>query len=401
MKNLAKIEGKIQHYAWGGESYIGQLLGVDVKGQPTAEYWLGAHDNAPSMVGGEVPLNKLIAEDPNSFLGEKVANQFANKLPYLFKVLDVKDMLSIQVHPTKEEAVKGFARENEEGISLSASNRNYKDDNHKPEIMVALSEFWLLHGFKSEEEVVETLKSVPEFNELLTYFEGNDYKKLYQHIMELPQSEVDRILSPLMLRIYPNYKQGKVEKSSPDYWASKAVSGQTDLNEGLDRGIFSIYLFNIVKAEKGDAIFQDAGVPHAYMEGQNMELMANSDNVLRGGLTPKHIDVSELLKHTKFERTIPNIIAGEKVRAHELAFKSPAADFELSVIKLSNGEEYKNKDAHSTDIVFVLEGDVKASSVSDEIELGKGEAFVVKSDQQYTIQASQDSILYKATVPQN
>ncbi|GJM63473.1 mannose-6-phosphate isomerase, class I [Persicobacter diffluens] len=398
----AKIKGVVQHYAWGGFNFIPDLLHLNnEEHQPYAEYWMGAHQNAPATLVGVEPnvaLDKLIAEDPSAYLGEAIASKFDGKLPFLFKVLDVKDMLSIQVHPTKAEAVKGFARENAEGIPANAAHRNYKDDNHKPEIMVAMTEFYLLHGFKPAAELKAVLAEVPEFAELASYFEGDNYKALYAHIMELPQSEVDRILAPLMERIVPAFQQGSIEKTSSDFWAAKTVAEADSISENLDRGIFSIYFFNVVKVEKGDAVFQDAGVPHAYLEGVNMELMANSDNVLRGGLTPKHIDVPELLKHTKFEPTVPNILKGDDRTAAEKVYGSPAPDFEISRVEVSEGQLFNAPAGHSFDILIMLEGEeatVKSANVT--YNLKAGETGMVAAGVDYTIEGN--GLLFRATVP--
>src|SRR5690606_7232556 len=156
-KKLFRLTGKVQHYAWGGYSYIPQLLDMPAGKEPAAEYWMGAHPSAPSVIqlnGDNTTLDQLISRQPAAIIGQQVWDRFG-ELPYLFKVLDVKDMLSIQVHPTEAEAEKGFARANEAGIPLSAAHRNYKDANHKPEIMVALSEFWLLHGFLPENKLAQ------------------------------------------------------------------------------------------------------------------------------------------------------------------------------------------------------------------------------------------------------
>ncbi|MEH0157583.1 mannose-6-phosphate isomerase, class I [Limibacter armeniacum] len=396
-KKIYKLEGVVQHYAWGGESYIPALLEVEAEqGKKYAEYWMGAHDNAPALIGDDKqPLNKVLEADKNVLLNADVAAKFG-RLPYLFKVLDVKDMLSIQVHPTKEEAEKGFALENKAGIPISASNRNYKDDNHKPEIMVALSEFWLLHGFRPENELKEILASVPEFRHLQEIFDNEGYFGLYKYVMELSQEEVNQLLKPLVERVLPLYKEGKLEKSSADYWTAKAVDSAD--SSDYDRGIFSIYFFNIVKVNKGEAVFQDAGVPHAYLEGQNMELMANSDNVLRGGLTPKHVDVPELLKHVTFEAVHPNIMKGEAVKSGlERIYKSPVPDFELSRIELNAGETYTHE-AYSAEVLFVNEGEVTVDG-SASVLLKSGEAAVVFSGENYSLSTSSDVVIYKAAVP--
>lgn len=399
MSKLFALKGKIQNYAWGGTEFIPQLLGIESNNDKCAEYWLGAHANAPSVIStdnGKQNLDHFIASHSTEILGADIAEKFG-RLPFLFKVLDVKDMLSIQVHPTKTEAEKGFERENKLGIPLTAPHRNYKDDNHKPEIMVALSEFWLLHGFLPENELIERLKSTPEFVDLLPVFKEAGYFGLYKTVMEQSAEETNRILKSLVDRILPLYAEGKLGKSSPDYWAAKAVDTTTSKN--LDKGIYSIYFFNIVKANKGEAVFQDAGIPHAYLEGQNMELMANSDNVLRGGLTPKHVDVPELLKHVAFEETMPNIMQGNmQDDGMERIYKTPAPDFELSKIDLKPSDNYQSK-AKTAQILIVIEGEANIVSTDKVLRVGKGDSVFLEADCAYSITSKSNTTLYKATAP--
>lgn len=400
MSKLFHLNGKIQNYAWGGTHFIPNLLGKEITGEKFAEYWLGAHINAPSVLKsneGEQTLDTFLKSDLTKNLGKKIAIKFG-RLPFLFKVLDVHDMLSIQVHPSKEEAEKGFKRENEMGIPLNAPNRNYKDDNHKPEIMVALSEFWLLHGFLQKNELVGVLNSIPEFKSLLSVFETKGYYGLYKKVMLQTDEESENILRPLINRILPLFNSGKLLKSSPHYWAAKAVVSGGDTPK-LDKGIYSIYFFNIVKTNRGEAIFQDAGIPHAYLEGQNMELMANSDNVLRGGLTPKHVDVSELLKHVTFEETVPNIMYGElQSDGIERIYRSPAPDFELSQIKLDNNLQYVSR-SKTAEILIVVEGAAQISEGDTKLNLKKGDSAVLMANSEYAINSKSKAVLYKATAP--
>ncbi len=400
MPKLFALKGKIQNYAWGGTKFIPELLGLESNDDKCAEYWLGAHVNAPSVIStpeGNQNLDSYLASHSVESLGNEVVENFG-RLPFLFKVLDVYDMLSIQVHPTKIEAEKGFRHENELGIPLTAPHRNYKDDNHKPEIMVALSEFWLLHGFLSKDKLVERLRNTPEFVNMLSVFNEAGYFGLYKRVMEQSVDETNQILTSLINRIMPLYLQGKLDKSSPDYWAAKAVDSSTDKSV-LDKGIYSIYFFNIVKANKGEAIFQDAGIPHAYLEGQNMELMANSDNVLRGGLTPKHIDVPELLKHVAFEETIPNVMEGSlQEDGIERIYKTPAPDFELSKIDLKISDIYKSN-TKTAQILIVIDGEVEIVTDSNKLTIGKGESAFLEADCKYVISSLSNTTIYKATTP--
>lgn len=393
-RKLFYLNGKVQHYAWGGFTYIPHLLGLPVSDQPSAEYWMGAHQSAPSQVDGK-PLNEYVASAPAEILGEAAAKKFG-QLPYLFKILDVKEMLSIQVHPTKAEAEKGFARENAAGVALNASNRNYKDDNHKPEIMVALSEFWLLHGFLPEDKLMNVLRSVPEFQPLTSVFEEGGYYGLYKKVMEMPQDEVNGILCTLAERVLPDYLAGKLEKKDPAFWTGRAIANDPEGMKRLDRGIFSIYFFNIVYAAPGEAVFQDAGIPHAYLEGQNAELMANSDNVLRGGLTPKHIDVEELLKHTRFEAVHPHILKGEE-KGHERIYRTPAPDFEISTILLKPGDTYEHT-ATAPETWIVMSGKAIAKG-SAELPLEKGKSVFAAYGEHYSITAESETLIFKAAIP--
>ncbi len=415
LQSVFKIKGKLQNYKWGGHSFIPELLGDNPSEQPVAEYWLGAHPNATSIIEETgKSLVELINDRPEQVLGEKVYEQFG-RLPYLFKVLDVKDMLSIQVHPSKSEAEKGFAREDELGIPRDAAHRNYKDDNHKPEIMVALSDFWLLHGFKSSDKILNTLKNTKELNHLVEVFEKEGLKALYSQIMQENDEQTSKILQPLIDRLKPDYDEGNFQKSQPEYWAVKAyetfcvgTSAPFDSAQGpplndqlkLDKGIYSIFLFNIVQVKKGEAIFQDAGIPHAYLEGQNMELMANSDNVLRAGLTPKYVDVPELLQQVKFEETEPNILSGDAAgTGEEVVYKSPAPDFQLSKIELKAGQEL-NLSSHTLDILIVLNGLVQIGDGSDAyFTVAEGEAFAITASRSVEVKAQEQTVLYRASCP--
>lgn len=395
------LQGTVKHYDWGGYNFIPSLLRLDnPENKPYAEYWMGAHPLAECRVVGEDGSTRLLRDffstmSPTA-LGEYVTARFGN-LPYLLKVLDVKGMLSIQVHPGKSDAERDFAAENERGIALDSPARNYKDDNHKPELLVAISEFWLLHGFKPEKELKQTLQAVPELKHLLPIFEKEGYRGLYKTVMVMPQSEVDTRLQPLLDRIVPLYKEGRLDRSSADFWAARAAIEYSKQGH-TDRGIFSIYLFNLMALRKGEAIFQDAGVPHAYLEGQNVEIMANSDNVLRGGLTSKHIDVPELLKHVKCEPTRPNIIKGDRAGA-EYIYRTTAQDFELSSYKLHVGDQTSFIPS-TAEILLLIDGEVVVSHGDREIILRSGQpSAIIFPGKEINIRANQPSWLFKSTVP--
>jgi mannose-6-phosphate isomerase len=400
---IAKLTGTVKHYDWGGYSFIPSLLNLpNDKKMPFAEYWLGVHPQAECEVwppdGSVHLLRDYFTSSSPTAMGDYVARHF-DTLPYLLKALDVKDMLSIQVHPSKADAERDYAEETLKGIPLDSPQRNYKDDNHKPELMVAIGDFWLLHGFKLEDEVKKTLKSVPELNSLMHVFERSGYIGLYKSVMEMPQEKVNAQLQPLIDRIIPLYREGKLNRSQADYWAAKGALSFSQPGK-VDRGIFSLYLFNLVELHRGEAIFQGAGVPHAYLEGQNVEIMASSDNVLRGGLTSKHIDVPELLKHVKCEATHPEIIRGIK-RGNEIVYKTPAPDFELSSFILHNGNSVSFT-PHTAEVLLLIDGQTEISSRDSKIILLKGQpSAIVFPGHEVKVTAQEPSWLFKATVPVN
>ena len=379
MQKAYKLHGVHRHYDWGGNEFIPNLMKVNNETKkPFAEYWMGAHVSAPSLIEtkeGNVSINEF------------------GSIPYLFKVLDVAKMLSIQVHPSKENALIGFELEQQAGIAIDAPNRNYKDQNHKPEVMVALSDFWLLHGFLAPELLAERLHEYNCFHSLLNHFNAADYQGLYQYFMQLPSLDSDNILKPLMIEAVAAVKNGEVDKSHPHWWANKYYNGVVP-EKNIDKGIFSIYILNIVFVKKYQGVFQGAGLLHAYLEGQNIELMANSDNVLRGGLTPKHIDIDELLKHVNFAPTYPVVLSGDSLNINETIYPCPVQDFGLSKIVLKGAESYtiKSKDI---EMLLVIEGQVDI----DGLVYKAGEVAMVKPLQEINLLGIQPSLMFKSFVP--
>jgi mannose-6-phosphate isomerase len=379
MQKAYKLHGVHRHYDWGGNEFIPNLMKVNNETKkPFAEYWMGAHVSAPALIEtkeGKVSINEF------------------GSIPYLFKVLDVAKMLSIQVHPSKDNALIGFELEQQAGIAIDAPNRNYKDQNHKPEVMVALSDFWLLHGFLAPELLAERLNAYSCFHSLLNHFNAADYQGLYQYFMQLPSLDSDNILKPLMIEAVAAVKNGEVDKSHPHWWANKYYNGVVP-EKNIDKGIFSIYILNIVFVKKYQGVFQGAGLLHAYLEGQNIELMANSDNVLRGGLTPKHIDIDELLKHVNFAHTYPVVLSGDSLNINETIYTCPVQDFGLSKIVLKGAESYtiKSKDI---EMLLVIEGQVDI----DGLVYKAGEVAMVKPLQEITLLGIQPSLMFKSFVP--
>lgn len=387
MQKAYKLHGVHRHYDWGGTKYIPQLMHLNnEQNKPYAEYWMGAHASAPAIIDtdnhGSIALDALLQKD-NSL----------GTLPYLYKILDVASMLSIQVHPNKANAVIGFEKEEKAGIAITAANRNYKDKNHKPEVMVALSDFWLLHGFLAPDLLKERLGEFKPLQNLFEYFNNEDYKSLYQYFMQLDSAASDAILIPLLEEALAAVKNGKVDKMHPHWWANKYYNGNVPASN-IDKGIFSIYILNIVYIPKYKGIFQGAGLLHAYLEGQNIELMANSDNVLRGGLTPKHIDIQELIDHVIFRPTYPSVMEGTPINSMEINFPCPVSDFGLSKIQLKGGEAYTIH-TQSIEMLLVMEGEMELEGALYKV----GEVAMIRPEQAVNIGSKEGAVIFRSFAP--
>jgi len=309
-----------------------------------AEYWLGAHPSAPSQLitaDGELSLLDFLQQNPTA-LGRQSRQLLGNNLPYLLKILDVANPLSIQLHPTKEQAEIGFVQENAAGIALNDPKRTYKDDNHKPEMMIALSDFWLLHGFKTKAKILDTLRQRPSLAELATKLASQSLADFYADIMLAKQEQLAQWLLPIIDAQQKAYEQNQLAMQNPDYWVLYTLHAMKISRDRLDAGLMSFYLFNIVNLQVGEGIFQAAGVPHAYLRGQNIELMACSDNVIRGGLTPKHVDIEQLLKIIDCSEIVPQII--EPAPKNQVyTYPTPIADFALSNMPYAKNTEISDR----------------------------------------------------------
>jgi mannose-6-phosphate isomerase len=244
--------------------------------------------------------------------------------------------------------------------------------------------------------LAEILDNHDVLSPLLPLLESHGLQGLYKYVMELPQSGVDEMLRPLAERIVPLYEHNELSKSSPDFWAARVMSDAKPLFENLDRGIFSIYFFNILHLQEGEAIFQGAGVPHAYLEGQNIELMSNSDNVLRAGLTPKHIDIPELMKHTLFEYIEPEIMQGD-ILGKLLNYNCPVPDFQLHTLNLKAGESFSDH-SKSPEIWIMIKGKADWTGFRS-VQTLQGQAVFVLPDEYFTVHAQEDAQLFRAIVP--
>jgi mannose-6-phosphate isomerase len=414
---ILPLEGAVQHYAWGGFHFIPSLLGVDNSGRiPYAELWIGAHPFAPSSAmvgGGTVPLDKLIEAAPTEVLGARDSARFKGRLPFLMKVLDARVMLSIQAHPNRRQAAEGFARENVAGIPLDSPGRTYKDENHKPETHVALSEFWMLHGFRPLEDIGKVLAAVPELGRVMPGFRSGLraagkrqaarerlLQDLYATVMTMPQETVDNILFPLIGKLSELDRAGALDRDDPGFWALRAAR-ELPLAEGhIDRGIFSIYLLNLLHLRPGEGTYQPAGTLHAYLEGTNVELMASSDNVLRGGLTPKSVHTEELLRIVSYADGRPRILVGQDKGHGALCYETPAEEFALERIELNAADRLRTVEEHGAECLIVLEGSADVVARGSMLRLDRGKAALFPGGVAYELATgAQDAVVFRARIP--
>ncbi|MCZ6793451.1 MAG: mannose-6-phosphate isomerase, class I, partial [Planctomycetota bacterium] len=394
----------VQHYAWGDAEFIPALLGVDnPDGKPWAELWMGAHPGLPStaVVGErEVGLDRLLYEEGEAILGPRVAARFGG-LPYLFKVLAAARPLSIQVHPDRRQAEEGFARENAAGVAVSAAHRSYRDPNHKPELIVALTDLYALRGFRPLDEIAAVLGETPELREFLASFERTPagLEDLYRTLMSLPAERSARILTGLVERLREEDRASPFPEDDRRHWVLRAAAEYSP----EDRGLFSVYLLNLVRLRPGEALYLPAGVLHAYLRGAGVEIMASSDNVLRGGLTAKHVDLPELLGTVRFAGERPEVLeAAVLPDAGEWVYQTPAAEFELRRLELAAASDRRSATPASAEILLVAElapgARVTVTASRGSLELSRGGVCLIPYRTPYEVRSSGPATIWKAGV---
>jgi mannose-6-phosphate isomerase len=354
--DVLPMKNAIQNYGWGSRTAIAELCGApSPSDEPEAELWMGAHPKAPSEVfidGQWSRLDQLIADHPMDLLGDPVATRFSGRMPFLFKVLAAAEPLSIQAHPSREQAELGFQKENEQGIPVDAPHRNYRDASAKPEIICALTPFWGMNGFRGMAAIRENLQRYCP--SLFRFLPGADnggiapissaLKDFFHNIMALNGGTLTVAIRECLERA-----------SSADPQISTWIRKLNDRYPG-DVGVLSPLWLNLVCLSPGEAMFLPAGQLHAYLAGTGIELMANSDNVLRGGLTPKHVDVPELMRVLQFSPTRVEKLACRQVDDRLWRFDTPADEFTLSVIRVDGDEDYHVSAGEGIQILFAASG---------------------------------------------
>ncbi|WP_152536693.1 mannose-6-phosphate isomerase, class I [Tolumonas lignilytica] len=372
---IYRMQNPIQNYAWGSKDALQNMYGIaNPDGKPQAEIWMGAHPNGCSSLidetsGATLRLDTFIAQNPAAVLGDAQANFGA--LPYLFKVLAAAEPLSIQVHPDKASAEIGFAAENTAGVALSAAHRNFKDPNHKPELVYALTPYRAMNGFREFDEIVSLIRDL-KLPALQTEMDA---------FCEQPNSETLRVLFGASLRLQGDARRDTVASLLS---VAKQRQQQTAFAEVLrlaefypeDMGLFAPLLLNVITLQPGDAMFLYARTPHAYLQGIGLEAMASSDNVLRAGLTPKHMDIDALLANVDFvAKPAAELPMLPMVLGPVSDYPIPVTDFSFSLVDLAN-EPLESETATAL-ILFCMDGRAVINSGEDTLTLQAGESCFV------------------------
>ncbi|ELY3595500.1 mannose-6-phosphate isomerase [Cronobacter turicensis] len=373
---MQKLINSVQNYAWGSKTALTELYGVaNPEGLPMAELWMGAHPKSSSKIQDDLGRTRLLREvidaDKTALLGAPVAERFG-ELPFLFKVLCADQPLSIQVHPNKQASEEGFARENAAGIPLDAAERNYKDPNHKPELVFALTPFLAMNAFREFSEIVSLLQPVAGAHTAIAHFlaepNADRLRDLFAGLLNMQGEEKSRALAVL---------KATVASQQGEPWDTIRFIAQFYPD---DSGLFSPLLLNVVKLNPGEAMFLFAETPHAYLQGVALEVMANSDNVLRAGLTPKYIDIPELVANVKFvAKPAAQLLTLPEKDGAALEFPIPVEDFAFSLHDLQSQPQRLAQE--SAAILFCVEGEAVLSKGDERLTLKPGESAFVAANE--------------------
>jgi len=366
---IYELDGVIRPYAWGSRTAIPALLGRAPSDEPAAELWFGAHPDDPSRVQ-DTTLDRLIEADPERMLGAATVAAFGPRLPFLLKVLAAETALSIQVHPNLAQAQAGYAAEDARGVPRDSPQRNYRDPNHKPELLCALTEFDALCGFRPVRQTLRLLAAL-DVAELAPYREllaAGGLRAAFTALVEL--DEPGKLVAAVVAGL---------PRLAGTEWADLgAALTRVARDFPGDRGLAVALVLNFVRLAPGEAIFLGAGNVHAYLQGTGVEIMANSDNVLRCGLTAKHIDVAELVRITDFTP-----LAEPRCPARAGRFDVPVPDFELSVVDVDGRAEIA---ADGPQILLCADGSARMhASIGARVALRRGAAVFLAADHAATV----------------
>ena len=377
---MERLTGVIQPYAWGSRTAIPELLGVEATGEPQAELWLGAHPLAPSTVDGE-PLDKLVAQDPVCVVGRASVEAFGPRLPFLLKIIAAAQPLSLQAHPSREQAEAGYAREEAAGVPRDAPHRTYRDGWPKPELLCAFVETEALCGFREPAETYQMFERLAVRTALELVAPLADAGVLAEERLRVVFSRLLR-LAPAELSMISEIALAAEEVQEPDSAASFARTAR-ELNAYYpgDPGILAALLMNRITLQPGDALYMPPGNLHAYLSGGGVEIMANSDNVMRGGLTPKYVNVDELLAILDFTPGLRGLIAPVEESPGAWRYPTPAPEFALWRLE-PDADSVAVPGASSGRVLLVTEGGVTARCATTSLALGRGEAALLTAGEE-------------------
>ncbi|MFJ3800708.1 mannose-6-phosphate isomerase, class I [Streptomyces sp. NPDC090088] len=381
---MDRLDNTIRPYAWGSPTAIPKLLGVEPSGEPQAEMWMGAHPGAPSRTERGT-LVDIIDANPKAELGEAAVARFGPRLPFLLKILAAGAPLSLQVHPDLEQAREGYEDEERRGIPVDAPHRNYKDANHKPELICALTEFDGLCGFRAPEQAAELLDGL-----------GVDSLKPYVDLLRAHPEEA--ALREVLTAILTADREEMAHTVAESTAACTRLGGDylpyADIAHHYpgDPGVIAAMLLNYVRLQPGEALFLGAGIPHAYLNGLGVEIMANSDNVLRCGLTPKHVDVPELLRIVRFEAADAGVLRPEAAPDGEEVYETPIDEFRLSRYVLPEGTTAHDLTLPTPQILLCTAGTVRTG----EYDLAPGQSVFVPAGEKAEVSGA--GTVFRATV---
>jgi mannose-6-phosphate isomerase len=378
---LIPLANDPRDYAWGSPSLLAELEGREPSGRPEAEVWFGDHPGDPADTPDGRTLDRWIAED-----GAAVGVD--GPLPYLLKLLAAASALSIQAHPSIAQAEAGFAREEAAGIPRDAGERTYRDRNHKPELIVALSEtFRALAGLR---EIDATRRLVHEL--------GAGAAPLADKLAD-PDASLAAVIGWVLSDGADAAKEiiaAAVAARSDEFAAELELARTLDEAFPGDPGIVVALLMNLVTLRRGEGLFVPAGVLHAYLEGLGVELMAASDNVLRGGLTPKHIDIPELLEVLDFTAISPPLLPALQVSPGVVEYRPPVPDFTL--YRVEKATDAARVPLAGPAIVLAEGGPVEVTGATGAARVGRGEATYISPDEG-VLELRGDGIAWVATTP--
>jgi mannose-6-phosphate isomerase len=354
------MTNRIRAYAWGSRTAIAQLLGEQVpSAHPQAELWIGAHPGDPSTIetpAGPVSLADHISNAAGQTLGSGPVERFGARLPFLLKVLAAAEPLSLQAHPSSAQASSGFAAEQAAGLDINSPYRNYKDSSHKPELICALTEFHALCGFRDPRRSVTLLAELdsPALNRYLTLLSGQPdaqgTRALFSSMITMPAVALGPLLDSVLAACVERIRAGS--EFTTEYRTA------LELGERYpgDPGVLASLLMNRITLQPGQALYLGAGNLHAYLAGVGVEIMANSDNVLRGGLTPKHVDVPELMRVLDFSVGEIPIIDPTPNGAGSSRYPTPTDEFSLSRLAPAAADDGIPLDHPGPRVLLVVEG---------------------------------------------